>query len=93
MVSGYCYCMCLVENVFVEVKWICDNMLEVKELMFDDDIFIDDLLCVEVIVIGLGKFGIMWLCNVKVNVLYKMLKVMKENGLCLLLVGFELGDD
>ena len=60
--------------------WWLDCCLN-KFCFFDDDIFIDDLLCVEVIVKGFGKLGVCWLCNVKGNVLYEMLKVLKDNGL------------
>jgi radical SAM superfamily enzyme YgiQ (UPF0313 family) len=34
-----------------------------------------------------------WSCNAKANVPYHTLKVMKDNGLRLLLVGYESGDD
>ncbi|WP_330996035.1 hopanoid biosynthesis associated radical SAM protein HpnJ [Burkholderia stagnalis] len=92
-VSGHRYRTRSVENVLAEAKWIRDNMPEVKELMFDDDTFTDDLPRAEAIAIGLGKLGMTWSCNAKANVPYKTLKVMKENGLRLLLVGFESGDD
>jgi radical SAM superfamily enzyme YgiQ (UPF0313 family) len=34
-----------------------------------------------------------WSCNARANVPYNTLKIMKENGLRLLLVGYESGDD
>ncbi len=92
-VSGHRYRTRSVENVLAEAKWIRDNMPEVKELMFDDDTFTDDLPRAEAIAIGLGKLGMTWSCNAKANVPYKTLKIMKENGLRLLLVGYESGDD
>ena len=78
-----------------EVKWIKENMPEVKEIMFDDDTFTDtsNLPRVEAIARGMGELGVTWSCNAKANVPYKTLKVMKENGLRLLLVGYESGDD
>ena len=42
---------------------------------------------------GLGQLGVTWSCNARANVPYATLKVMKENGLRLLLVGYESGDD
>ncbi|MFL9896528.1 hopanoid biosynthesis associated radical SAM protein HpnJ, partial [Paraburkholderia sp. RL17-381-BIF-C] len=48
---------------------------------------------VEEIARGLGKLGVTWSCNAKANVPYSTLKIMKENGLRLLLVGYESGDD
>ena len=92
-VSGHRYRTRSVENVLEEAKWIRDNMPEVKELMFDDDTFTDDLPRAEAIAIGLGKLGMTWSCNAKANVPYSTLKVMKDNGLRLLLVGYESGDD
>jgi radical SAM superfamily enzyme YgiQ (UPF0313 family) len=40
---------------------------------------------------GLGKLGITWSCNAKANVPREMLKVLRDNGLRLLLVGYESG--
>ena len=42
---------------------------------------------------GMGKLGLTWSCNAKANVPYDTLKVMRENGLRLLLVGFESGNE
>ncbi|PRG86943.1 radical SAM protein, partial [Burkholderia gladioli] len=64
-----------------------------KEIMFDDDTFTDFKPRVEEIARGLGKLGVTWSCNAKANVPYATLKIMKENGLRLLLVGYESGDD
>jgi radical SAM superfamily enzyme YgiQ (UPF0313 family) len=92
-VGGHRYRTRSVENVIAEVKWIRDNMPEVKEIMFDDDTFTDFKPRAEEIARGLGKLGVTWSCNAKANVPYATLKVMKENGLRLLLVGYESGDD
>jgi hopanoid biosynthesis associated radical SAM protein HpnJ len=92
-VGGHRYRTRSVANVLEEVKWIRDNMPEVKEIMFDDDTFTDFTARVEEIALGLGKLGVTWSCNAKANVPYATLKVMKENGLRLLLVGYESGDD
>src|SRR3979411_3468972 len=48
---------------------------------------------VEAIARGMGELGMTWSCNAKANVPYKTLKVMKDSGLRLLLVGYESGDD
>ena len=92
-VGGHRYRTRSVANVVEEVKWIRDNMPEVKEIMFDDDTFTDFTSRVEEIAIGLGKLGVTWSCNAKANVPYATLKIMKDNGLRLLLVGYESGDD
>src|SRR6202034_3362218 len=52
----------------------------------------DDLPRAEAIAKELGKLGVMWSCNAKANVPYATLKVLKENGLRLLLVGYESGN-
>ena len=92
-VGGHRYRTRSVENVLDEVKWIKDNMPEIKEIMFDDDTFTDLRPRAEEIARGLGKLGVTWSCNAKANVPYSTLKVMKDNGLRLLLVGYESGDD
>jgi hopanoid biosynthesis associated radical SAM protein HpnJ len=92
-VGGHRYRVRSPENVLDEVKWIWENMPEVREIMFDDDTFTDFRLRVEEIARGLGKLGVTWSCNAKANVPYETLKVMKDNGLRLLLVGYESGDD
>jgi len=92
-VGGHRYRTRSPESVLAEVKWIKENMPEVKEIMFDDDTFTDFKPRAEEIARGLGKLGVTWSCNAKANVPYSTLKIMKENGLRLLLVGYESGDD
>jgi hopanoid biosynthesis associated radical SAM protein HpnJ len=94
-VGGHRYRVRSADNVLAEVRWIKENMPEVKEIMFDDDTFTDtsNLPRVEAIARGMGELGMTWSCNAKANVPYKTLKVMKDNGLRLLLVGYESGDD
>jgi hopanoid biosynthesis associated radical SAM protein HpnJ len=92
-VGGHNYRTRSPEKVFEEVKWIKENMPEVKEIMFDDDTFTDLRPRAEEIARGLGKLGVTWSCNAKANVPYSTLKIMKDNGLHLLLVGYESGDD
>jgi hopanoid biosynthesis associated radical SAM protein HpnJ len=94
-VGGHRYRVRSADNVIAEVKWIKENMPEVREIMFDDDTFTDssNLPRVEAIARGVGALGVTWSCNAKANVPYNTLKVMKENGLRLLLVGYESGDD
>src|SRR5258706_15905429 len=67
-------------------------MPQVREIFFDDDTFTDLLPRAEEIARGLGKLGVTWSCNAKANVPYDTLKVLKDNGLRLLLVGYESGN-
>jgi hopanoid biosynthesis associated radical SAM protein HpnJ len=94
-VGGHRYRTRSAQNVLDEVRWIKENMPEVKEVMFDDDTFTDsaNLPRVEAIARGLGALGMTWSCNARANVPYSTLRIMKENGLRLLLVGYESGDD
>ncbi len=90
-ISGHNYRVRTVDNIAAEMKWARDNFPEVKEFFFDDDTLTDNIEQVEALAKELGKLGITWSCNAKANVPYKTLKVMKENGLRLLLVGYESG--
>ncbi len=94
-VGGHRYRVRSAANVIAEAKWIKENMPQVKELMFDDDTFTDssNMERVHEIARGLHALGWTWSCNAKANVPYASLQIMKENGLRLLLVGYESGDD
>src|SRR6202008_1071034 len=63
-----------------------------REFFFDDDTFTDDLPRAEEIARRLGRLGVTWSTNAKANVPYWTLKVLKDNGLRLLLVGYESGN-
>jgi hopanoid biosynthesis associated radical SAM protein HpnJ len=91
-VGGHKYRTRSVENVIAEIRRAKELFPQTKEFMFDDDTFTDDLPRAEAIAKELGKMGITWSCNAKANVPYKTLKVLKENGLRLLLVGYESGN-
>ena len=67
-------------------------MPQVQELFFDDDTFTDDRRRAEEIAVGLGKLGLTWSCNAKANVPRSTLEVLRDNGLRLLLVGYESGN-
>ena len=91
-VGGHKYRTRSVENVIAEVKHAIELNPTVQEIMFDDDTFTDNLPRAEEIAKELGKLGISWSCNAKANVPYSTLKILKENGLRLLLVGYESGN-
>ncbi len=80
------------ENVLEEIRYIQKAFPQVEEIFFDDDTFTDDLPRAEAIARGLGALGVTWSCNAKANVPYETLKVLKDNGLRLLLVGYESGN-
>lgn len=91
-VGGHRYRTRSVQHVVEEIAWAKKAFPQVKEFFFDDDTFTDDAPRTEAIARELGKLGITWSCNAKANVKRETLKVMRDNGLRLLLVGYESGN-
>jgi len=91
-IGGHKYRTRSVGHVVEEIGWAKKAMPQVKEFFFDDDTFTDDLPRAEAIARELGKLGVTWSCNAKANVPRKTLQVMRDNGLRLLLVGYETGN-
>ncbi len=90
-VGGQRYRTRSVEHVVAEIARAQRHFPQVREYFFDDDTFTDDLPRAEAIARGLGRLGVTWSCNAKANVPYATLKVLKDHGLRLLLVGYESG--
>lgn len=91
-IGGHRYRVRSPEHVFEEMKLAKSLFPNVKEFFFDDDTFTDNRPRAEEIARLLKTLGITWSCNAKANVPYETLKVMRECGLRLLLVGFESGN-
>jgi hopanoid biosynthesis associated radical SAM protein HpnJ len=91
-VGGHRYRTRSVEHVLGEMALVPRYFPQVKEVFFDDDTFTDNRPRAEEIARGMGRLGLEWSCNAKANVPYETLKVLRDNGLRLLLVGFESGD-
>ena len=91
-VGGHNYRTRSVGHVVEEIKQAKKDFPQVKEFFFDDDTFTDNLPRAEEIARELGKLGVTWSCNAKANVPRETLKILKENGLRLLLVGYESGN-
>jgi hopanoid biosynthesis associated radical SAM protein HpnJ len=91
-VGGHRYRTRSVGHVIDEIRWAKAAFPQVKEFFFDDDTFTDDLPRAEAIARELGKLGVTWSCNAKANVPRTSLKVLRDNGLRLLLVGYESGN-
>ena len=91
-VGGHVYRTKSAETVVAEMARARAMFPQVKEFFFDDDTFTADLTRAAEIAKGLGKLGITWSCNSRANVPYEYLKTFKENGLRLLLVGYESGN-
>jgi hopanoid biosynthesis associated radical SAM protein HpnJ len=91
--GGHRYRVRSADNVEREMALAKKHFPQVKEFFFDDDTFTDDLPRAEEIARRLGRLGIRWSCNAKANVPRKTLEILKDNGLRLLLVGYESGDE
>ncbi|MDA1090845.1 MAG: hopanoid biosynthesis associated radical SAM protein HpnJ [Proteobacteria bacterium] len=91
-IGGHIYRTRSAANVIEEIAQAKETFPQVKEFFFDDDTFTDDRPRAEEIAGGLGRLGVTWSCNAKANVPYETLKVLRDNGLRLLLVGYESGN-
>ncbi|PHY95550.1 hopanoid biosynthesis associated radical SAM protein HpnJ [Acetobacter pomorum] len=91
-VGGHRYRTRSPQHVAAEIRLAKQYFPQVKEFFFDDDTFTDDLPRAEAIARELGKLGVTWSCNAKANVPRDTLKVLRDNGLRLLLVGYESGN-
>src|SRR5215469_6897580 len=91
-VGGHRYRVRSPGHVAEEIKLAKAYFPQVKEFFFDDDTFTDNLPRAEAIARELGKLGVTWSCNAKANVPRETLKVLRDNGLRLLLVGYESGN-
>ena len=90
-VGGQRYRTRSVDNVVAEIAHATRLFPQVREYFFDDDTFTDDLPRAEAIARGLGRLGVTWSCNAKPDVPRASLEVLRDNGLRLLLVGYESG--
>jgi hopanoid biosynthesis associated radical SAM protein HpnJ len=91
-IAGHKYRVRSVGHVMDELRWAVKAFPQVREFFFDDDTLTDDLPRVEALAREIGKLGIVWSANAKGNVPRATLKVMRDNGLRLLVVGYESGN-
>ncbi|UFS68664.1 hopanoid biosynthesis associated radical SAM protein HpnJ [Geomonas sp. RF6] len=85
------------ENVAEEVRWIVENLPGIKEISFDDDTFSADKKHATAVAKLIGPLvkpkGITWTINARANCDFDTLKVMRDNGLRHVVVGYESGND
>ena len=91
-VGGHRYRVRSPASVEAEIARAKGHFPQVREFFFDDDTFTDDLPRAEQIARRLGRLGVTWSCNAKANVPRRTLEILRDNGLRLLLVGYESGD-
>jgi hopanoid biosynthesis associated radical SAM protein HpnJ len=90
--QGHRYRVRSPENVFEEVSAMKAKFPKMKELFFDDDTFTADPARARKIALLLKPLGITWSTNSRANVDYETLKILKEGGLRLFVVGYETGN-
>ena len=81
------------QNVFEEVKWINDNIPEMRELSFDDDTFSADKKHARAVSELIKPLGLSWVINARANCDYETLKIMRDAGLRPMVVGYESGSE
>jgi hopanoid biosynthesis associated radical SAM protein HpnJ len=91
-VGGHKYRARTPEAVLREMTHAQQLFPQVKEFFFDDDTFTAYQPRAREIAKLIGKLGITWSCNARANVNFETLQTMRDNGLRLLLVGYESGD-
>ncbi len=91
-IGGHLYRVRSVDSVAAEMARAKELFPEVREWFFDDDTLTDNIPRVEEVARRLGPLGITWSCNAKPNVPRSTLEILKANGLRLLLVGYESGN-
>jgi hopanoid biosynthesis associated radical SAM protein HpnJ len=90
-IGGHRYRTRSADNVAAEIRSAKRLFPQVREYFFDDDTFTDDLPRAAAVADRLGKIGVTWSCNAKAIVPYETLRILRDNGLRLLLVGYETG--
>jgi hopanoid biosynthesis associated radical SAM protein HpnJ len=81
------------ENVYEEVKWIKENLPQVKEISFDDDTFSADKRHAIAVSRLIKPLNVSWVINARANADYETLKEMRDAGLHHVIVGFESGNE
>ena len=80
-------------NVYDEVKWIKENLPDVKEISFDDDTFTADRQHARAVAELIKPLGVSWTINARANCDFETLKIMREAGLRHVVVGYESGNE
>jgi len=81
------------ENVYQEVKWIKENLPQVRDISFDDDTFSADRRHARAVAELIKPLGVSWVINARANCDYETLKIMRDAGLHHVIVGYESGNE
>ena len=77
------------ENVYQEVRWIKENLPQVKEISFDDDTFSADKKHAIAVARLIKPLYVSWVINARANCDFETLKEMRDAGLHHVIVGYE----
>ena len=91
-IGGHRYRVRSPENVAAEIAHAKKLFPQTKEFFFDDDTFTANMPRAREVAKRLKPLGVPWSCSSRANVNYETLKVMKESGLRVLMVGYESGN-
>jgi hopanoid biosynthesis associated radical SAM protein HpnJ len=91
-IGGHKYRVRSAENVAAEMAHGKRLFPRAQEFFFDDDTFTANLPRARDIALKLKPLGLTWSCNSRANVNYETIKLMKDCGLRLFLVGYESGN-
>ena len=91
--TGHSYRVRSPENVIEEVREMPRLFPQMKEIFFDDDTFTADPPRARKIAELIRPLGLCWSTNSRANVDRETLKVLKDGGLRLFVVGYESGSD
>jgi len=91
-IGGHKYRVRSPENVAAEMAHSQKLFPQAQEFFFDDDTFTANLPRAREIAQKLKPLGLTWSCNSRANVNYETIKLMKDCGLRLFLVGYESGN-
>ena len=92
-IGGHKYRVRSAQNVADEMAYLKKIFPEVVEYFFDDDTFTANLPRAREIAKKISPLGLTWSCNSRANLDYDNIKLLKDNGLRLFLVGYESGND
>lgn len=81
------------QNVYEEVKWIKENLPQVKDISFDDDTFSADKKHAIAVARLIKPLNVSWVINARANCDYETLKEMRDAGLHHVVVGYESGNE
>ena len=91
--TGHSYRTRSPENVFEEIKGMRRRFPQMKEIFFDDDTFTADPPRARRLAELFKPLGLCWSTNARANVDRETLRIMKDGGLRLFVVGYESGNE